>query len=294
MDTYHNAYQILSDVRGNLNEHSTAYIEATDTSSLYSNEFLMQQINSAQKYITSMLMKYKPEWYLKSLSATVTDSVINLPGDFGYVKELKDENGYKVEASSVRVLAVEGGIGTDNLYYHKGNTFVLNKAGVNKTYTLWYMSKPREIHHGQATAGAATSMTLASEGKLLVDYYNGMIVENRTQAWVDTIDDYAITRVAVISETAATNDWYGLVSELPEPFHHLIAPRASMTAKAKHPASQENPTKDEVAEWINEVMDTYNAWAGAAGDESPEDIWTDFGISATDGITIPGQGYTIW
>ncbi|KKM93377.1 hypothetical protein LCGC14_1209050, partial [marine sediment metagenome] len=278
----------------NLNEFSTAYVESTDTSGLYSNSFLLQQINTAQKYITSMLMKYKPEWYLKSSSATVTASVITLPGDFGYVRELKDENGYKVEASSIQILPVSGGTGTDNMYYHKGNTFVLNKSGVNKTYTLWYISKPREIHHGKATAGGALSITLATDGKLLADYYNGMTIENRTKAWVDVIDDYTAARIATISETAASNDWYGIVPELPEPFHHLIAPRASMTAKAKHPASQENPTKDEVADWINEVFDTYNAWAGAMGDESPEDIWTDFGMSALDGITIPDQGYTIW
>ena len=170
MDTYHNAYQILYDVRENVNEGGTAYVEASDTSGLYSNSFLMQRINESQKFIYASLMKYKPDHFLKSASVSVVSSVITLPWDYGATVMLKDENGFKVSRSSVAVLPTVGAEGSDKLYYHKGNTLVLNKANHTATYTLWYWTKPRELHHGQTTAGGALSMTLAADAKLIDDY----------------------------------------------------------------------------------------------------------------------------
>jgi hypothetical protein len=99
---------------------------------------------------------------------------------------------------------------------------------------------------GQAAAGAATSITLASDASKIVDFYNGVEIENITQDWLDTIDDYATTRVATISETAAASDWYGTVPETPEPFNHLIGKMAVILVKAEFPLAQSQVGQAEV------------------------------------------------
>ena len=294
-DTYKNAYEILEDVRYGLNEHSTAFVQATDTSGLYKNAFLQQQINDSQRRIYNRLMQLIPDEFLTSITITGVNSVYSLPWDFGTVVEFKDDQGYKVYPSTIHSLPSSGQTGYDRMYYKDGQTFVLNKSGVTDTYTLWYRTKPRDLHFGKATAGGALSMTLSTDGKSLNDYYNGMTVENRTKIWTDTIDDYVgSTRVATITETAAEDDWYGLVSELPEPFHHLIAPRASLLAKDRHPDSKEKSTAGEKAAWVEDFVEALLAFGGSYGDITSEDIFTDFGSSGAGfGVNIPGQGYNI-
>ena len=115
-----------------------------------------------------------------------------------------------------------------------------------------------------------------ADAKYIDDYYNGMIVENITQAITDTITDYvASTKIATVTSTPANDDWYGLVPEIPEIFHHLIAPRAIMIAKAEHPVSPEKPTRAEMELWKSAVQEALVAFGGDS-DITPEDIWCDF------------------
>lgn len=296
MSTYLNAYVILENVRDGINEYSTGYVQGTDTTGIYRNAHLLRCINRAQRFLHAILAKTIPEEFLESITLTGVNSVYTLPWDFAVVKEFKDENGYKVYPSNVDILPTNSGVGSDRLYYRTGNTLVLNKSGVTDTYTLWYYKKPRDIHHGQGgTSCAATIFHLDNaEAKQINDYYNGMIIENTIQSTQETISDYTgSTKLATVTGTPVSTNWYGIVSEIPETFHHLIAPRAIMIAKAEHPVSPKAPTAAEADMWKAEVLEALSSY-GAGKDITPEDIWCDFGRSAGIGFNIPGQGYTIY
>ncbi len=294
MATYEGScYEILSNVRRALNEGDTDYITGTDTSGIFENAFIMDQINDSQKHLYMILMKVIPEAFLTSVSLTGSDSVFTLPANYGKVLEFRDENGSRVYRAGSRAVPAPRSGASKKQYYQEGNTFVVFQSGVTSTYTLWYYKKPREIHAGLASAGGALSITLDSTyAKLLADYYNGMLFENVTDDSVDTISDYSSARVATITGTGATSDYYGIVSEIPEYAWHLIAPRAAMLCKERHPASQEKPGPLEVMVWEESVKDTISA-LGIVADITPEEIWTDFGGSPGGTVNIPGQGYLI-
>jgi hypothetical protein len=237
-------------------------------------------------------MRYIPDQFLASTSLTAVNSVFTLPWDFGRVFEFKDNNGRKVFPATARILPAESGTGSKRVYYRKGNTFVLTKSGETSTYTLWYYTKPRDIAQGLS----ADSNTLAASAKLIADYYNGMIIENATDDWIDTISDYTAARIITIgTETLAASKYYGIVSEIPEIFHPLISPRAIQICKAEHPLAQEKPTANAVQLWADEVIDTLVAFAGNELDVSQEEIWSDYGTGGIyGGIQVPGQGYDIY
>lgn len=297
MATYEgNAYELLSNVRRQLNDYSTALVQATDTSGAFLNAFLLDQINDAQKQLHAILLRYIPEEFLASASIVGSSSVFTLPWNFGRVVELRDSNGRKVHPAPVRHLPPTSQVSgaSKNMYYRKGQTFVVFKSGVSDTYTLYYRTKPREIHSGKASAGATTSLTLdADYSKLVADYYNGMDIENVTDGSVDTISDYSAARVATIAGTGEANDYYGIVSELPETFHHLIAPRAALLAAQRSSVAEEKPTPADWRIWENILHDALVAY-GVNEDERPEDIWCDLdGGGGYGGVDIPGQGYLI-
>lgn len=295
MATYKNAYTLLEEIRDGVNEYSTDYVQGTDTTGIYRNTHLMNCIDRSQRLLHAILMKYIPEEFLTREEITGVDSVYSLPWDFGTVREFKDEDGYKVFRSGVNALPVNDGVGSKRYYYRSGQTFVLNKSGVTETYTLWYYTKPREIHLGQGGANcAATVFHLGSDAKNIDDYYNGMTIENIDQGTVETISDYTgSTALATVTSTPEEDDWYGIVSEIPEAFHHLIAPRAIMIAKSEHPVSPKAPTTAEADMWRDEVIEALSSY-GIGHDVTPEDIWCDFGGGYGTGISVPGQGYTIW
>ena len=291
MGTYHNAYQILGDVREGLNEFSTALQQGTDTYGKYSNSYIMLKINRAQRMLYAKLFKRIEEHFLTSVDLVGVDSVYTLPWYFGKIRRFEDENDIKVLPVSIDHRPTVNGRGSDSLYYHKGNTLVLTRSGVTKTYTLWYYKKPRELDQGAATA----TDTLASTAKEIADYYNGMTIEQvETTTDQGEITDYTAARVITSGITLASTKYYGIVSDLPEMFHQLIAPLGVMLCKAEHPVSPEKPTKSEIGFWNDELEDAIVAFAGNKGDVPPEDIWTDFGGGrGGGGVNIPGQGYLI-
>jgi hypothetical protein len=290
MGTYHNAYDILSDVREGLNEYSTALVQGTATHGKFSNTFLMNKINRAQRLLYARLLKRIPGEFLTDAAASVSSGVITLPWDFGMVRRLEDENDLKVFPVDIDKRPVYGQEGSDRLYYRKGNTLVLTDLSVTETYHLWYWRKPRELDMGQAGAGANT---LATSAKAIADYYNGMDLENITTGATAEITDYTAARVVTGPTLTASTDYYGIVSDLPEMFHQLIAPLAQIIAKAEHPISPEKPKKSEVELWKAEFEDVVSAFGHMEGDVEPEDVFTDFGGGGGGTVNIPGQGYPI-
>ena len=247
-------------------------------------------------------MKRIPEEFLTSADITGSSSTYTLPWNFGRIRRFENEDDYKVFAGSVDSRPTGGGTGSDRIYYRAGQTLVLTKASVSETYTLWFYSKPRFLHHGRASA-ASTLDTGADiyPAVQIADYYNDMTIEMvwgsaQTDHWVDTISDYTAARVVTLaSETLGDDDYYGLVSELPEPFHHLVDPLATIYMKASSPQVKRFDMANELALWSELFNETLAAFAGTgARDETPEDIWCDFGGGPfSGGINIPQQGYGI-
>ncbi|MCK4826050.1 hypothetical protein KA005_60440, partial [bacterium] len=90
MSTYKNAYRLVADVRRGINEYSTAYMQATDTSCTHSNELIIDEINKAQQFIYALLIKRIPGEFLTSVSLTGVASVFTLPTDYGKLCVFKD------------------------------------------------------------------------------------------------------------------------------------------------------------------------------------------------------------
>jgi hypothetical protein len=285
MGTYENCYDIIADVRQDINEYSEAYVQGSDIGS-FTNELITQKINLAQHFIYNLLFKRKPHFYMEEVSLTAVNSVFTLPSNYADLIWFKDANGLPVKEISVKDLTPNGGV-SENHYYRKGNTLVLEKEGSTKTYTLFYKWKPRKIFAGKATAGGALSITFPTTASKLADFYNGMVIENKTQDWVDTISDYSTSRVATIAGTAAQDDYFGLVSELPEPFHHLLSPRASMLVRASSPLAQKKVDKAEMDLFNEDFIETFRAYAGSSEDQEISDIFQDYEIgNASFGITV--------
>lgn len=249
----YDCYNLIASVRQELNEYSEAYVQGTDTLGKYQNTYLLIKINQSYRYLYALLAQRIPGYFYAKIEVTGVASVFTLPGDFGQLLEVRDAGGYKVIPVKVGNIPTDEATGNSNEYFRTGNAITINKAGISSTYTFYYIKKSRDLEFGKAAAGAAASITFPSSFSKVVDFYNGMTLNNITKDWTDTITGYAATRIATISETAATDDYFGLIPEIPEAFHHLIAPKAVQLVKASFPLAQEKPTSAEIGLW-NEML----------------------------------------
>jgi hypothetical protein len=262
MGTYLNAYEIASQVRYGINEHSDAFMQATDTSGAFSNSEILRKINDAQRYIWNILLSSCPDIFLTSTSVTAVSSVLTLPADVFKIKSIEDASNiplYPIDSISKNVGFLTSGY---YQYYQKGSTLVIDVENINDTFTFWYYSRCRDLDFGMSSAGGALSLTLATSARRVADYYNGMSIENVTDDWIDTISDYSAARVATIAvQTGAASKYYGLVSELPEVFHFLIPERALLLLK-QNPKSPEKVTPADVAIANDNLSSALRAYAG--------------------------------
>ena len=291
MSTHINCHEILSELRINLGEYSESFLSASESMQRYRNAQLMREINRAQGFLYAMIAKRQPSLFVTSVNLTGVDSVFTLPTDFGRLALFRDDKGRKVYSIVEDERRRADATGNQRIYYPRGKTFVLDKSGVTDTYELIYLKLCRPIHCGIAPTGAAASMTLdPNYGNKTEDYYNNMILENVTQDWVDTITDYSNARVATIAETAVDGDVYGLVSDLPEWAHTLIAPKALIEAKLKSPHPKLKPTKAEVTEFKEQLVETMRLYL-VRDDTQVDwaDLFTNFGPSIAAGGMIVSE-----
>lgn len=252
MSTYQNCYALVADVRHGVGEFSEAKVRGEDTLGGYHNDYIVKKINSAIRELYALIARRLPDLFIEETSLVASNSVLTLPWDFSQLIFLKDSTGRQVGEVTQDGRRLTDATGSKRLYWRKGNTLQLDQAGVGDTYTLIYKKKPRDIHHGLVVAGSALSMTFDVKAKKFADYYNGMIVENETSDWVDTVSDYTAARVATIAaETPVKNDAYGLVPEIPEWSHHLIGPRATLMVRQEHPLAKRKPTAQDYADYTN-------------------------------------------
>ncbi|MCK4787658.1 MAG: hypothetical protein KAV87_28140 [Desulfobacteraceae bacterium] len=276
MITY-NCYSILEDVRRALNEYSTALVQGTDEGK-YNNDYLLRKINDAYRQLYALLANYNrlDFFFYNTISLTGINSVYTLPGDYGALVEFRDPDGFMVYPVTIHDKSLASEQGTEREYYRSGNTLVLNDNGsTTDVYSLYYKTKCRDLTMGQAAAGGAASITLATSASKVVDFYNGQQIENNTQDWLDTISDYATTRVATISETAVADDWYGTVPEIPEPFMHLIAEMAVIKVKAQFSLAQSGVSPAEASYYDLGLADLLANYGNTTDDVPAEEVFED-------------------
>ena len=289
---YENCYEILKNVRYEINEYDDNFMDATDTSCPHQNDWIIKQVNLAQQYIYNIIFRRIKMHFLESASLTASSSVLTLPSDFGLIATLYDPDGRNCFPIKPNQFKIDNIKGLKRVYYRKNDTYVIEQSGVSDTYTLWYYRRPRELNQGVASAGAASSITLATTAKIRADYYNGMYLEDITAGFASEITGYSTVRVATVSGTAAASDVYGTVSDLPEMFHLLIAPKAVHLVKAASPVIQEKPTAQSISEWNQQLLEVLRSFAGSDETKNYEALFTDYDSSDTiSSILSSGSGF---
>jgi len=119
MSTYENCYEILTDVRRGINEYSTAYMQATDTTCPHSNDWLVKCINKAQRFLYNTLVRRIPGEFLEETDLTASSSVLTLPWNFGRLRYLKDSAGRQVHPIVQEDRKLTSEAGSQYLYYRK-------------------------------------------------------------------------------------------------------------------------------------------------------------------------------
>ena len=267
--TYENAYEILCEVRRGINEYSTAYAQGTDTSGAYDNPDIIRKINNAQKFLADLLFNREPQLFYKSATLTPVLNVLTMPVDFYRLRRLENSDGLRMDIVPLEEKRPTGDAGSYRQVYWVGGTLVLN-ADITDPFTLYYVSRTREIHSGLSSAGGVLSLTLeAPTAKKLLSYYNGMILEQVTDDWVDTISAYTTSRVAtLVVQTGAASKYYGLVSELPECLHPFIGRKATLLMRDTY-KSLEKPTPTSLALFQGDLNQTLLSYFGSVNTNQP-------------------------
>ena len=280
MGRHLNCYQLVSDVREGVNEFSTGYLQGTDTSGAFTNTKILARINEAVRFLWNLTFVRAPEDYLTSSDLTPVASVITLPADFMKLRRLEYKaSGQKIHQYNVDQKASLGVTGSKYLYRPYQRKYLrIDQDNVTDQVTAWYFKRPRDIHFGQAQSGSGSNALKmpSATGVNEDDFYNGMTVEDITAALVSTISDYVgSTRVATVAGTVTANDWYGLVPEIPEEFHHLVTPKAVLLLK-NDPKSPIKATPKDVADFNEMLSLACQAYYGSASSDIPvEEIFLD-------------------
>lgn len=271
-----NCYEILTNIRYAINEHSTGLVQGTDTTGSFQNSFLIDRINQAQRFIHGILFAQVPELFLTSADLVFASSVATLPWDCGKVSEILNADGFPVSKIDRKQGHVASYTGDRYAYYRYGNNIQIDLDGISETGKLWYYKRCRDITMGMSSAGGVLSLTLATTAKKVADYYNNMTIENITDDWTDTISDYSAARVCTLAaQTGAASKYYGLVSELPEEFHGLVEERAIIQVK-QHPKAPFKITKEDIAIFNDNLSAVMSSFAGTnTGDVDLDAVFND-------------------
>jgi len=217
---HHNCYAMLEEIRTDLNEYNTALVQGSEAGA-YDNSDIVRKINYSQRDIFNKLFVRFPELFYTSSAVTGSSGVYTIPSDLYKLSHIVNSNGDKIYNIPVKIKHLATQSGNANQYYRYGNTIVIDD-GTSDALTFYYYEAPIDLTQGMSSAGGALSLTLDTTATPSADYYNGAKIENITDGWDDTISDYSAARVATITNTGAASKYYGTVSSLPEPFHHLI------------------------------------------------------------------------
>jgi len=238
-----NAWYMLTDLRDNV---------AEATEKRWHDNDLLRKLNFAHRMRANELIASPGDWLVTSEDLTPSSGVVTLPSDClkpVYMEEIS--TGYPIPLTQNlrdRRTTRTSSYGLYKGYldaYVVGNTIEINSATYGTQVRLWYQRRVADLHCGTADTGTGASALVLDndmEPRFEDDYYNGVYVEviDQTSGMVDIrslVTDYvAATETMTITGTAAADDHYGTVLELPEECAGLIVLEATLLALAK-PAS---------------------------------------------------------
>jgi len=265
---------MLEEIRTELNDYTPDKTQGT-TTGVFDNSDIVKKINKSQRYIFNILFTRFPDLFLTSQNVTGVSGVFTLPVDLYRICDIVNSYGDKVAPISIQTKHRTNYTGSKYLYYRQGNTIVRDDGG-SDTLTFHYYKEPRELTQGVSQGGTATSITLALTAKKTADYYNGIVIENVSDDWYDTITDYTAARVATVTNRATLGRYYGTVSELPEVFHHLITKKAWLELKNTVVAPQRAGVP-EIGDFKDDLVETLRGFTGTYGsDVTMSDLFYDF------------------
>jgi hypothetical protein len=267
MPTYKNCYRLVRDVRYGIGEFDEALASGEDNVGGYANEWIIDRINDAVAQLFALILRRRPSEFIKEQSITGVNSVFALPADFGKLVLFRDQYGQKVFPISQIERRLTDQTGSERLYYQRGQNLHLDKDGVSSTYSLIYKPKPRKLHMGRAAADGIDEIALDAKQRAVTDgYYNGMIVENESSGWECEITDYTAGVATTNGFDTVASDLYGLVPELPEWAHLLIAPQAVILCKL-HPLAKEPPSTKELDAFKEMLRSVLSEFASMEDDD---------------------------
>lgn len=265
---------MLEEIRTDLNEYSSALMTASETG-VYDNTDIVRKINQSQRYIWNMLFQRFPELFFTSSSVSGSSGSYTIPTDLFKLSHIINSDGDKIYPISIKQKHLSNSSGQSNQYYWYGNTLVKDD-GSSGALTFYYYKTVKDLTQGVSTAGGALSLTLATTAKAVADYYNGLTIENITDGWATTVSDYSAARVCTLaSGTGAASKYYGTVSELPEPYHHLISRRAMIMLK-NHVVSPQDNKIPEVKDFQEDLIETLRSYTGSISDVSLDELFYSF------------------
>jgi hypothetical protein len=282
--TYLNTYEMLKQLRLALNEYSLNLLQGS-VAGAHDNDRLLYQLNAAQLYLFALLKKRNPDLFRETVSdLAVTSSVITLPANCGVIELLRDSSGLQIYPMVSKGRKRTNETGSGRYYYREGNTLTIDKAGITGTVELIYFKRCPQLTYGQAQAASGlASLVMASSARGIIDYYNGVTIENITGEFVDEITDYTAARVATVTGTWTEDDWYGTLSTLPEDFHPFIVDFALILERKDNPRVQIKPGVIDIKMFNLSLSEVLTSFGHSAEDIDIADVFEDFGPTVTGG-----------
>lgn len=270
-----NAYDMLADLRSNLNEATADHW--TDTE-------LLRKLNQAQQKTAMHLSMQPGNWLIASAAVSPSGSVITLPSDCAkplYIEETSSGTPILFK-TSLQDRRTSRSYGVEVPWDHRPleayplmNTIEVNQDSYSTACTLWYQIRVPDLHTGTASAGGAASLTMdttdgtdgtGNGARLEADYYNNVDIEivSGTGPGIDTVTDYSVARVCTVTGTYSTDSVYGTVPRgIPDQGHGLIILEATMLALSKPSASIDPTVKQDFREEKREMWKTFKDWTGS-------------------------------
>lgn len=282
MSNHKNCFELVKEVRHGLNEYDDALASGDDVIGAYKNPFLITQINAAMRELYAMIAKRRPDEFLTESPLTAVGSVITLPSDFSKLVLLRDSSGNKINSIEEVQRRRASDQGSTYVYFKRGNTLTIDRQSDSGVYSLVYKKKPRDIHQGKfAVTPAVLSPPAAAiyhldskEAKSVLNFYNGMTLENITGDWDAPVVTYSAGRVVTFATGFEPDDGdlYAMVPEIPEWSHHLIAPRAVILSKST-PITKEKPSRAELDAFKELLVNAFREHATPEEDQDYEELF---------------------
>ena len=264
-----NALEQMWLVRDLINEATAAH---------WSDVNLVKRLNVAQRKVYLKVAMTYGQWLVTSASVTPSASVITLPADCGKPLYLEETTSGRpitwLNSLSYRRVSRLAGATLDTTgareAYPLASTIEVNETSYTTACTLWYQRRAPDLHAGDASAAAASSITLAADSNrvYLADYYKGATIEQYNAAVATAT--YVAFRSAITASTAAgactvtgtpTNAYgYGTVSILPEETHQLMAYMAAVDAVSKPGSTIDEKSKANLVSDMADLKKDVYAW----------------------------------